>query len=61
MGMEVNVVVLAALAILTCVPWRVYSVEHRLSVKMTLVRNASALGAGKLISQREKKNIFNFS
>ncbi|PON90850.1 Pectinacetylesterase/NOTUM [Trema orientale] len=45
MGMELNVVVLAALAMLTCAPWRVYSEEHRLSVKMTLVQNASALGA----------------
>ncbi|GMN44593.1 hypothetical protein TIFTF001_013781 [Ficus carica] len=43
--MELNVVVLAALAVLTCAPWRAYSEEHRLLVDMTLVRNASTLGA----------------
>ncbi|XP_024029199.1 pectin acetylesterase 9 [Morus notabilis] len=46
--MKLNVVVLAALAVLTCAPWRVCSEkseEHRLLVNMTLVRNASTVGA----------------
>ncbi|KAB1210687.1 hypothetical protein CJ030_MR6G009127 [Morella rubra] len=42
--MDLNGVVAVVLALLTCAPWRIYS-QERLLVPMTLVRNASALGA----------------
>jgi len=45
-----GVVVVVALALLACVPRRSYSQLQRLEVPMTLVRNASALGACKKVS-----------
>lgn len=42
---SVNAVVAVTVALLTCAPWCIYSQQHRLLVNMTIVRNASALGA----------------
>lgn len=64
--MDLNGVVAVVLALLTCAPWRIYS-QERLLVPMTLVRNASALGACKkliafsfcfLTSQRPREDLF---
>ncbi|KAL2550480.1 Pectin acetylesterase 9 [Forsythia ovata] len=44
MNMDSITVVLSFLVLLTCAPWCIYSEDRRL-VNMTLVRNASSLGA----------------
>ncbi|KAL6127711.1 hypothetical protein ACLB2K_071074 [Fragaria x ananassa] len=42
----INAAVAFTVALLTCLPWCIYSQQpHRLMVNMTIVRNASALGA----------------
>ena len=44
--MNLNVIVVVVVALLTFTPWPIYS-QERLLVPMTLVRNASAIGACK--------------
>lgn len=53
------VVVTVIVALITCGSWRVNADEGRLSVKMTLVGNASAIGACKFLCEEERDNKFN--